>query len=91
MKANGDKCHLLLSKNEKLKTNISNYNVLNSDKEKLLVVAIDNHLKFESHIKDLSSKASQKLYALSRVSLYVNLNQNCNTILKTLPILLLVL
>ena len=48
---------------------------MNSDKEKLLGVTIDNHLKFESHTKNLCSKASQKLCALFRVSLYMGLNQ----------------
>ena len=51
MKAKTDKCHLLLSTKEKLKINISNYAIINSDKEKLLGVTIDNHLKFESHLK----------------------------------------
>ena len=75
MKANADKCHFLLSTNEKLKASISNYRIINIDKEKLLGVTIDNHLKCESHIKNLCSKASQKLYALSRISLYMSLNQ----------------
>ena len=75
LKANADKCHLLLRTKEKLKVNISNYAIMNSDKEKLLGVTIDNHLKFESHIKNLCNKASQKLYALSRVSSYMSLNQ----------------
>ena len=51
MKANANKCHLLLSTKEKLKPNKSNYTIMNSDKEKLLGVTIDNHLKFESNIK----------------------------------------
>ena len=51
MKANADKCHLLLSTKEKLKANISNYKIMSGDKEKLLGVTIDNHLKFESNIK----------------------------------------
>ena len=76
MKVNADKCHLLLRTKEKLKANISNYTTINSDKEKLVGVTTDNHLKFESHIKNLCSKASQKLYALSRVSLYMSLNQH---------------
>ena len=75
MKANADRCYVLLSTNEKLKVNISNYAIINSDKEKLLGVTIDNHLKFESHIKNLCSKTSQKLYALSRVSSYMSLKQ----------------
>ena len=48
MKANADKCHLLLSTKEKLKANISNYTMMNSDKEKLLGLTIDSNLKFES-------------------------------------------
>ena len=60
MKANADKCQLLLSTKEKLRANISNYTIMNSDKEKLLGVTIDNHLKFESYIKNLCSKASKK-------------------------------
>ena len=75
MKHNADECHLLLSTKEKLKANISNYTIMNSDKEKLLGVPIDYHLKFESHIKNLSSKGSQKLYALCRVSSYISINQ----------------
>ena len=71
MKANGDKCHFLLSTKEKVKANIS----MNNDKEKLLRGTIDNHLIFESQIKNLCRKASQKLYAISRVSLYTSLNQ----------------
>ena len=61
MKANADKCHLLLSTKEKLKANISNYTIINRDKEKLLEV--------------LCSKGYQKLFAFSRVSLYMSLNQ----------------
>ena len=71
MKANADKCHLLLS-TRVLKANISNYAIINSEREKLLG---DNHLNFESHIKGLCNKASQKPHALPRISLYMNLNQ----------------
>ena len=75
MKANADKCHFLLNTKEKLKANISNYTIINSDQEKLLGVAIDNHLKFELHIKNLCSKTSQKLHAFSRISSCTSLNQ----------------
>ena len=75
MKANADKCHLLLNTKEKLKANISNYTIINSDQEKLLGVALDNHLKFESHIKNLCSKTSKKLHAFSRISSCTSLNQ----------------
>ena len=50
MKANVDKCHLLLSTKGKLTANISNFKITNSKKGKLLEVTTDNDLKFESHI-----------------------------------------
>ena len=58
-----------------LKANISNFIITNSEKEKLLGVTFDNDLKFQSHINSLYSKASQKLYALSRMSSYMSLGQ----------------
>ena len=75
MKANADKCHLLLSTKGKITANISNFKITNSKKEKLLGVTIDNDLKFESHIESLCSKVSQKLYALSRMSSYMGLGR----------------
>ena len=53
MKANADKCHLLLSTKEKITANASNLKITNSNKEKLPCVTTDNHLKFESHIGSL--------------------------------------
>ena len=75
MKANAEKCHLLLNTKGKLTANISNFKITNSKKEKLLGVTIDKDLTFESHIESLCSKASQKLYALLRVSSYMGLGQ----------------
>ena len=75
MKAYAHKCHLLLSTKEKLTANVSKFKIANSNKEKLLGVTIDNHLKFETHIESLCSKASQKLYALPRMFSYMSLDQ----------------
>ena len=75
MKAYAHKCHLLLSTEEKLTANVSKFKIANSNKEKLLGVTIDNHLKFETHIERLCSKASQKLYALPRMFSYMSLDQ----------------
>ena len=68
MKANADKCQPLLNTKKKLKADISSYTIINSDQEKLIGVTIANHLNSESHIKNLCSKTSQKLYALCRIS-----------------------
>ena len=48
MKANADKCHLLLRTKEKITANVWEFKITNSNKEKLPGVTIDNHLKFES-------------------------------------------
>ena len=73
MKANADKCHLLLSLTNNLEANIDGTIIKCSDNEKLLGVTIDNKLKFEKHINNICGKASQKLNALARVSSYMDL------------------
>lgn len=67
MKANPDKCHLLLSTKNEQFVNISNFNIKNSKSEKLLGVTIDSELKFVEHINNMCVEASQKLSALSRI------------------------
>ena len=44
----------------------------NSKEVTILGITIDNKLNFQSHIKNLCKKASQKLWALSRLSNYLN-------------------
>ena len=76
LKANPDKFHLLLnSENNNVSINVGNYQIFNSQHEKLLGVVIDNNLKFDEHVTRLCKKASQKLHALSRVSNYMKIEQ----------------
>ena len=75
MKANPDKCHLLLSKNEKLGININENSISNSRFEKLLGVTIDSQLNLNSHISKICKTASSKLHALARVSQYMDLEK----------------
>ena len=63
MKANGDKCHLLLTKDTDATT---------KEKE-LLGVKIDTKLSFENHFSSLCKKTSQKLHALARVVNFMDL------------------
>ena len=72
MKANPDKCHLLLSGEANHEAKIGNYIIESSKQQKLLGVLLDNNLTFEKHIDNLCNKASQKLSALCRVSSYMN-------------------
>ena len=75
MKANPEKCHLLLSTDENLQININNVKIGNSHCEKLLGIKIDSKLTFKNQIEDICSKASGKLHALSRVTPYMDLQK----------------
>ena len=75
MKANPDKCHLLLSTKNEHNAKISKFNIKNSKSEKLLGVTIDSELKFDEHINSLCAKTNQKLSALSRLVPFMNLNK----------------
>ena len=48
------------------------YEIHNSQSEKLLGITIDNNLTFNDHVADLCKKATKKLHALTRVSRYMN-------------------
>ena len=75
MKANPDKCHLLLISDEKCNASAGNHLIENSKQQKLLGVLLDNNLKFEKHVNNLCTKASQKLSALCRVSCFMSTGQ----------------
>ena len=51
---------------------IGSANVVNSYEEKLLGVQIDSKLSFDNHVSKLCQKASNKLYALARISPYMD-------------------
>ena len=76
LRANPEKCHLLLSNSD---TNssivVSNKIISNSKNERLLGVIFDNTLSFETHITKLCKTASQKIHALARVSNFMSLTQ----------------
>ena len=73
-KGNPDKCHLLVSTNEKIK-NIGDFSIENSDCEKLLGVKIDNKLTFDYHVSDMCKKANRKINALARIEPFININK----------------
>ena len=64
MKANPDKCHLLLSKNGNVEADINENRISNTKFEKLLGVT----LNFNHHISNICKMAGNKLHALARVS-----------------------
>ena len=75
MKFNADKCHLLVLRqkcDDPVTIRIGNADVVNSSEEKLLGVQIDSRLSFDNHVSKLCQKASNKLYALARISPYMD-------------------
>ena len=78
MKANHDKCHLLLSTQEEANIQIANTTIKCSQSEKILGIILDNQLKFDKHVENICQKASKKLNALARVTNYMELPKRCN-------------
>ena len=74
MKANDDKCHLILSSPEDdIAFQIENSTIKCSKVKKLLGVHIDYKLEFDTHVETICKKAHRKLNALSRITNYMEL------------------
>ena len=75
MKMNTDKCHLMVlgrNSNQRVTVNVGNSVTENTEEEKLLGVVIDKQLNFEKHITKSCHKAGNKLFALARISKYMD-------------------
>ena len=72
IKANADKCHLLVTGNYEVSTNINEFESESNKKEKLLGISIDTTLSFGHHIISLCKKASRKLHVLARITDYMD-------------------
>ena len=75
LKPNPEKYNLLVSTNEKRHLNVGEVEISNSKCETFQGIKIDSKLMFDSHVKSLCKKASQKLNALSRVAYQLDFNQ----------------
>ena len=78
MKANADKCHVLMSENTEHVACINHIQIENNTSTKLLGVTIDSDLKFDIHVNNLCKKATQKLNALARSSGYMDSSNSCS-------------
>ena len=72
MKANTDKFHLLLSKNEFSEIHIGDSIIDSSTCKKLLGIKTDSKLCLDDHIHDLCNKKYRKLQALAQATPYMN-------------------
>ena len=75
MKANHDKCHILVSGKNNVTMNASGFKIKNTECEKLLEIKVDCGLKFENYLDGVIKKASNKINALSRVTPFMNLSK----------------
>ena len=75
MKANKDKCHLVISNNEKVSMKIDNIEIENTSSEKLLSIITDSKLNFKEHLEGIIKKVSQKVNVLSRISPCINVTK----------------
>ena len=63
MKANQDKCHLIVSKNENISMPIIPFEIVKNNCEKLLGIKVDSRLNFNEHLDGMIKKASRKINA----------------------------
>ena len=75
LKANAEKCHLILSTKNELSAKIGNSVIKNSKCEKLLGILVDCDLNFDLQLKAVLAKVSKKLNALRRVATYMTIEK----------------
>ena len=66
MKANQDKYHLIVSKNENISMHSGPFEIKNTNCEKLLGIKFDSRLNFNEYLDGIIKKASGKSNTLSR-------------------------
>ena len=74
-KGNADKCHLLVNVKDEVSMKIGDFNIVNSECEKLLGVTFDYKLTSNSHVSDLCKNASRNINALARVAPYMSISK----------------
>ena len=80
MLLNEEKCKYMIIEPQRTKSGeseirIGDHSVKNTDKEKLLGVVLDNHLKFDHHIKKICNEAGKKISALARIAPYLDIDK----------------
>ena len=66
MKGNADKCHLLVSSNEKVTIKIGSHEIANDKSEKSLGVHLDIGLTCDYHISEICKEATREVFALNQ-------------------------
>ena len=80
LKANADKCHLILGKNEPFSINIDNEVIKKGNNKKSSEINLNNRLGFDIHVTNICNQMSKKLHALMRISQFMNIHKQRMTI-----------
>ena len=75
MKANHNKCHLLVGGKNNVPMNASGFKIKKTKREKLLEITVNCGLKFENYLDGAIKKGSNKINAFSRVAPFMNLSK----------------
>ena len=73
LKSNGEKCHLLISTNDRVSMNVNGFNIDKKETDKLLGVKLDRKLTFDDRISDISKKSVIKISASARITPYMSI------------------
>ena len=82
MKPNDDKCHLIVTNEDRVSVTLGNETIEATDSIDLLGIKIDSNLNFNEHVTNLCKMGNQKLHALARISKYLN-EDKLEIIMKT--------
>ena len=75
MKANPEKCHVMLSQNPQREIRFVNASIASSPSENLLGITLESELKFEEHINKICIIVNKKLNALHRNGFHISLDK----------------
>ena len=73
MKANHDKCHLLMITLTPISIKVKDYIIKNSDNGKLIGATVDTNLNFNCRLENILKKASKKVHVLARITAYMSI------------------
>ena len=68
LKANADRCHLILGTDEPFSINIDNEVIKNSNSKKLVGINLNDRMGLDIYVAIICNRVSKKLHALARIS-----------------------
>ena len=82
MKANPEKCHLLMNVNRPATITTGEHAISNSYCKKLFGVKIDSQLNFNNHLETIIKKASQKVHVYARITAHILFHKDIKKVIN---------